>query len=105
MLRTLNYGLAGAVVLIPALTMHSAAAVSQPQYNCAGQIDLRGYLDKAYAEKLAAVGLVNDQTIMEVYVAESGTWTVVLTSPNGVSCLVLSGQGWQSADRMPGEKV
>lgn len=105
MLRYLSRGCAGTVVLFFALTLHPAATLSQPEYNCASQSDLRSYLEEAYAEKLAAVGMVNEQTIMEIYVADTGTWTVVLTNPAGVSCLVLSGQGWQSIWKRPGQKV
>jgi hypothetical protein len=105
MLRALNRGLAAAATLIPALTMPSAIAISQPDVKCAGHSDVQNYLGRIYAEKLEAVGLVNDQTIMEIYVGDSGSWTVALTSPEGISCLVLSGQGWQSMDRKPGQKA
>lgn len=104
MLRFLSRG-AGTVVLFFALTVHPAVTLSQQEYNCASQSDLRNYLDEAYAEKLAAVGMVNEQTIMEIYVADTGTWTVVLTNPAGVSCLVLSGKGWQSVWKKPGQKA
>ncbi|MBD9371316.1 hypothetical protein IB238_01510 [Rhizobium sp. ARZ01] len=105
MLRFLNRGLAGTVTLIFALTVQPAVTVSQPEHNCANQSDLRSYLEEAYAEKLAAVGVVNEQTIMEIYVADTGTFTVALTNPAGISCLVLSGQGWQSIWKKPGQKA
>ncbi len=104
MLRSLNRSLVRAVMVVFALAAHPAVALSQPDYNCAKQTDLRSYLQEAYAEKLAAVGMVNEQSIMEIYVSDSGTWTVVLTNPAGVSCLVLSGQGWQSIWKKPGQK-
>ena len=105
MFHSMKRGLAGVAMLIFALTMHPATTVSQPEFNCTGRSELQRYLGTAYAEKIVAVGMVNEQAIMEVYVADSGTWTVVLTSPAGVSCLVLAGQGWQSTWRKPGQKA
>ena len=34
---------------------------------------------------------------------DTGSWTVILTSPNGVSCIALHGQGWASMSPVEGD--
>ena len=42
-----------------------------------------------------AIG-VADGALVELLTAKDGiTWTIILTSPKGVSCLVASGDGWR----------
>lgn len=53
-------------------------------------------LDGKYAEKPASVGLANNGTVVEVLTSEDGTWTIVMTAPNGRSCLLAAGEYWQT---------
>jgi hypothetical protein len=34
--------------------------------------------------------------IMEIFVADSGTWTIFATDVAGMSCVVAAGDNWQS---------
>ena len=52
-------------------------------------------LEKRYAEKPISMGLANNGTVVEVYASETGTWTIIMTHPNGLSCLVAAGEGWE----------
>jgi hypothetical protein len=36
-------------------------------------------------------------SLLEVLASPSGTWTIIVTIPNGPTCLVSSGEGWRSA--------
>ncbi len=43
------------------------------------------------------VGLVREKAMMEVYAStETGTWSIVMTLPNGTTCLVASGQSFEA---------
>ena len=40
--------------------------------------------------------------LVEVLTTEDGnTWSILLTNPDGVSCLVASGEGWRTKDHAP----
>ena len=42
-----------------------------------------------------AIGVTNGR-LVELLTAKDGlTWTIILTSPQGVSCLIASGDGWR----------
>jgi hypothetical protein len=37
-----------------------------------------------------------DQAVIEVYSSEeTGTWTILVTRPDGTSCLLAAGQRWE----------
>lgn len=52
-------------------------------------------LGQQYGETLSAAGVAAGGGLMQVYSnAESGTWTIAVTIPNGPTCIVSSGEGW-----------
>ncbi|MBX4907989.1 MULTISPECIES: hypothetical protein [Rhizobium] len=90
-------------VILPTLVIaHPHSAASQTMLSCAGRSDVVSFLDQNFGEKLTAVGLVNQNAVLEVYAAKSGTWTLVVTDIHGISCILLSGDGWDSMPALPG---
>jgi len=62
---------------------------------CAARDGLLTQLERKYGEVPVAIG-VADGRLVELLTAKDGmTWTIILTSPQGVSCLIASGEGWQ----------
>ena len=51
---------------------------------------------KEYGEKRAEIGLHQDgNTLVSLYKSRDGkTWTLVMTTPNRISCLALAGYHW-----------
>ncbi|MDC7743271.1 hypothetical protein [Rhizobium binxianense] len=99
--RGMIYGLLA--VILPALVIaHPHSAASQTMLSCAGRSEVIKFLDRNFAEKLTAVGLVNQNAVLEVYAAESGTWTLVVTDVHGISCILLSGDSWETMPALPG---
>jgi hypothetical protein len=45
----------------------------------------------------------NNQGIVQVFVnPDTGTWTLVATGPNGVSCIAVAGDNWKAIEeRLP----
>lgn len=42
------------------------------------------------------MGLQKSQGIVEIYSSETtGSWTILMTRPDGVSCLIAAGQLWE----------
>lgn len=78
-----------AVLLIPAIANAAPMACSPRQ-------DVLGQLADKFKEAPVAVGLANNGGLLEVLTAGDGaTWTIIITMPNGVSCLVAAGESWQ----------
>ena len=69
---------------------------------CMERDAMHAYLDKRFDEKPYAVGLASPTAILEVFVSERGTWTIVTTSPSRLSCLVAAGDSWAEYPADPG---
>lgn len=54
------------------------------------------HLKEKYNEQPLAVGLNNDGRVLELFGTSDGkTWTLIITDPAGISCVVTSGESWQ----------
>lgn len=58
-------------------------------------------LKRNYSEMVQSVGLTSGGALLEIYVSPAGTWTAVLTTPNGPSCLVEAGTHWRNGPKPP----
>ncbi|SDI30871.1 hypothetical protein [Lutimaribacter saemankumensis] len=77
---------------------------SQAQVStCAPRDTVIARLAEHYGETRRAVGLGTDNSVIEVFAADdTGTWTITVTSPTGLTCLVASGQAFEAmADSLP----
>jgi len=87
MLFALSLGLAG-LLLTPGL-LHAAA-------RCAPHDKVSAELAARFGEQPSSMGLAEDNTVMQVYSAPTGTWTLTATLPNGLTCLIASGQNFET---------
>ena len=78
-----------------AIVAFSWPAAGQQQ-NCGPTADALAALKKQYNEVPVGVGLSSDGTLLQLLTSKDGaTWTVLMSSPNGVSCMVDDGENWQ----------
>lgn len=97
--RLISMALVAAAILFPGM------AASQAMLACAKRVDLVGFLSDHLSEKLSAVGKLDPNTIVEIYAAESGNWTLMISDVSGRSCIILSGESWESIPVLPGQKA
>jgi hypothetical protein len=87
-----------------AVALIAAPAFAQsmgPGPACVKRADLIKHLQAQFQEAPAAVGIADNGALLEVFASKSGeTWTVMVTMPNGISCMVASGQQWQDLPRV-----
>jgi hypothetical protein len=62
---------------------------------CAERADIVQKLDDAYSEKRQASALTSTGSVLEVYVSMSGTWSMLVSKPDGTSCVVAVGEAWE----------
>ena len=54
-------------------------------------------LSDKYREAPVALGITHNGGLIEVLSTAKGeTWSIIITSPQGMSCLVAAGEGWKS---------
>ena len=62
---------------------------------CGERAKMMTHLGKNYAEAPVAMGLTSSGAVIEVLTSSTGTWTFLVTYPNGPTCMVASGEGWE----------
>jgi hypothetical protein len=61
--------------------------------------DRKSFLDrlaKEYDESPMGIGLQADGSVMELLTAPTGSWSLIITTPTGITCVISSGNNWNS---------
>lgn len=98
-----------------ALSLGFAATLLVPTYaqaqsaQCAPRQAIVESLASKYGETRQSIGLAQQNTVVEVFAStETGTWTILYTRTDGVTCLIASGQHYEAVtEELPvkGEKA
>lgn len=79
----------------------AATQVDARQPNCAPRDMVLQRLAQGYGESRQAIGLGSNNAMFEVFASEAGSWTITVTFPDGATCLVASGQAFESLSETP----
>ncbi len=90
MLKTLT-----AAAVVTALALPATA-----QTMCGERNKFLKHLSSGYSEAPVAMGLVSNGSILEVLASKDGTWTVIVTRPDGMSCVVAAGEAWEDLPKL-----
>ncbi len=83
-------------LLTPALLV-ALPATAQQAPRCAPRAQMLDVLEQRFSETRRAIGLTNSHAVMELYASdENGSWTILVTLPNGMTCLVGVGTGYET---------
>lgn len=88
--------LAAAAIGLTATFGGATTAEAQQTTNCALRDAVIDILAEGYGESRQSMGLGANNSVVEVFASEAtGSWTITVTSPNGIACLVASGQAYE----------
>lgn len=94
-----------AVAFASLLTAAHAQTAETPLSTCGGRGELVEQLAAQFHERQAAVGQLDQTAIVEVFVSDQGTWTIIASGTDGQSCVLAAGQDWESLDGSAGAGV
>ena len=79
---------------------------AQQRPNCAPREVVVTRLAEGYGETRQSVGLGANNAMIEVFASDkTGSWTITVTTPNGLTCLVASGQSFEEvAEALPAKQ-
>jgi len=81
--------------ILGAASFFASAAFAQAS-SCANREMIVDRLETKYGESRQSAGLNQNNGMVEVFAStETGTWTILVTMPNGMSCLMAAGKAWQ----------
>jgi len=87
----------GALAIALALLLDIASeANAQAPAPCTTRTRMIEKLGSRYAETPIAMGLASNGGLVELLASTDGTtWTVIVTNPSGLSCILAAGESWQ----------
>lgn len=82
-----------AALISAAVALSIGPAAAETLRNCAPREVIAARLAEKYGETPQVAGLSSIGTLLEVFASpDTGTWTVIQTTPKGTACLVAAGQ-------------
>ena len=89
-----------ALLLAPAGLLALSPAPAPAQMRCGQRAEVIRHLETRFGETQRSIGLQEGRGIVEIFAnPDSGSWTILLTTPEGVSCLMAAGDSFR--DRAP----
>ncbi|MDA1088690.1 MAG: hypothetical protein O3A85_00025 [Proteobacteria bacterium] len=82
------------LILTIGLALFAPAALAQAV--CGSHQSISENLEKSFTESPISMGLTVGGGVVEVFASSQGTWTMVITQPDGTSCLIAAGQDWEN---------
>ena len=77
----------------------AGTAMAQPQ--CDQRDSVLELLAQKYKEAPVAIGVTHNGGLVEVLSTGNGTtWSIIVTTPTGMSCLVAAGEGWRVKEQV-----
>ena len=62
---------------------------------CGKRGDFIKALNDKYQETGKALGIAGQVNLVEVFASKAGTWTILVTTPEGKSCIIAAGSSWE----------
>ena len=81
-----------------------ATAQGRTRPACGDRAEILAQLNGVYDEKPTAFGTTGDGAVVELTTSRSGTWTMILSLPNGQSCLMATGEDWEQWPQLFSER-
>src|SRR5687767_1517355 len=72
-----------------------AVGTAQAQQVCGPRSIVVQKLKSELGEKPEAAGLTHSGGVIEILASKDGSWAVIMTAPNGLSCLLAAGEAWE----------
>ena len=72
---------------------------------CGPRSDMLAGLKRSFAEEPRIWGTSNGGGVLEILVSKTGTWTVVVSYPDGTACMYLSGEDWTAIPQPKGPRA
>lgn len=81
--------------ILAAIFLFAAPQGADAQAACAPFDKIKEGLSKRYGEEQKAIAMESSGKLLHVWVSKKGTWTITLTSPNKIACILAVGDEWQ----------
>ncbi len=77
-------------------SISSPVAAQAINNNCTLRTNALSQLEAQYKERPVSIGLSASGAVVEVVASETGSWTILVTTPQGMSCMIATGEHWET---------
>jgi hypothetical protein len=92
------------IAALAALTAFTASSANA-QTACGPREQLVKLLADQYKEDPVGMGLSQPGQVLEVFASSNGSWTMVMTMPDGKACMIAAGDNWEMVTKIKGSPV
>jgi hypothetical protein len=75
------------------------------QASCGPRDQIVKVLADQYKEDPVGIGLAQPGQVLEVFASRAGTWSMVMTMPDGKACLIAAGDNWEMVTKIKGSPI
>ncbi len=84
-------------LVLAILLLAGPPSIAAAQTFCVDRAAMLERLASEYGEQLAEVKMIKDYGLVELLRSPNkGTWTIILTRPSGISCVLATGEGLEA---------
>lgn len=92
------------LAILGALAALGTSAASA-QSSCGPREQLVKLLADQYKEDPVGIGLAQPGQVLEVFASSNGSWTMVMTMPDGKTCLIAAGDNREMVTKIKGSPI
>ncbi|WP_243368743.1 hypothetical protein [Microvirga solisilvae] len=95
------------IALLSALgsSVVALASDASAQTSCGPREQLVKVLADQYKEDPVGIGLAQPGQVLEVFASQGGSWSMVMTMPDGKACLIAAGDNWEMVTKIKGSPI
>lgn len=86
--------------VLAVLAMTTAASAQSPQMPCGPSKTMEDHIRDKYGESAIGMGIAAGGVMALMANPETGTFTVLIRRPDGMSCLLMGGTGFTSIEAL-----
>lgn len=72
------------------------ALPAQAQSNCGSRASIIKMLAQKYKEAPKFIAIAGQKYLIEIFISKAGTWTILITEPEGKTCVIAAGDSWEA---------
>lgn len=96
-------GLVAPAIVVMSILASQTATLAEPARRapCGDRNKIIAHLNEGYGEVPVSRGLDAAGRVVEVLAAPSGSWSLLVSMPSGLTCLAASGVAWEDLKPAP----
>jgi hypothetical protein len=94
-----------AVLPVLGCSLFAGPSEAAAQASCGPRDQIVKVLADQYKEDPVGIGLAQPGQVLEVFASQAGSWSMVMTMPDGKACLIAAGDNWEMVTKIKGSPI